>query len=270
LGDFTKFVNPTVANGKVFQSSASGEIVVYGLLPNVSGIASVVDSASYAGGVVSPGELVSVFGNSIGPAAPASASVVGGKLPFTLGGVQVTFNGQSAPLLYSSAGQINAVAPFELAGQSTAQMAVTQNGQSLTTTVAVAATNPSIFSANATGTGQGGILNADLSPNSASNPAPLGSVVAIFATGLGVTNPASVDGVLTSAANLPLVAQPVTVAIGGQNAVVSYQGAAPGLVAGMSQINVQIPSNITPGAAVPVMIAVGGVQSQNPVTVAVK
>jgi uncharacterized protein (TIGR03437 family) len=271
LGNFTKYANPTVANGKVFQASASGEIVVYGLLPAVPGIASVVDSGSYAGGVVAPGELVTVFGNSIGPTAPVSASVVGGKLPFTLGDVQVTFNGQPAPLLYGSAGQINAVAPFELAGQSTVQMAVTQvNGTSFTTTVPMAATNPSIFAANGTGTGQGAILNADMSHNSASNPAPLGSVVSIFATGLGVTNPASVDGVVTSAVNLPLVAQPVKVRIGEQNAVVSYQGAAPGLVAGVSQINVQIPSNVTPGPAVPVTIAVGGTQSQNSVTVAVK
>jgi uncharacterized protein (TIGR03437 family) len=271
LGNFTKYANPTVANGKVFQASASGEIVVYGLLPAVRGIASVVDSGSYAGGVVAPGELVTVFGNSIGPTAPVYASVVGGKLPFTLGDVQVTFNGQPAPLLYGSAGQINAVAPFELAGQSTVQMAVTQvNGTSFTTTVPVAATNPSIFAANGTGTGQGAILNADMSHNSASNPAPLGSVVSIFATGLGVTNPASVDGVVTSAVNLPLVAQPVKVRIGEQNAVVSYQGAAPGLVAGVSQINVQIPSNVTPGPAVPVTIAVGGTQSQNSVTVAVK
>jgi uncharacterized protein (TIGR03437 family) len=271
LGNFTKFANPTVANGKVFQASASGEIVVYGLLPGVPGIASVVDSASYAGGILAPGELVSVFGNGIGPTAPASASIVGGKLPFTLGGVQMTFNGQPAPLLYGSAGQINTVVPFELAGQSTVEMAVTQvNGQSLTTTVSVVATNPSIFAANGTGTGQGAILNSDMSRNSASNPTPLGSVVSIFATGLGVTNPASVDGMLTAAVNPPLVAAPVTVTIDGKNAVVSYQGAAPGLVAGVSQINVQIPSDITPGPAVPVRIAVGGMQSQNSVTVAVK
>jgi len=271
LGNFTKYANPTVANGKVFQASSSGEIVVYGLLPGVPGIASVVDSASYAGGVVAPGELVSVFGNTIGPTAPASASVVGGKLPFTLGGVQVTFNGQPAPLLYGSAGQINAVAPFELAGQSTAQIAVTQvNGQSYSTTVTVAATHPAIFAANGTGTGQGAILNADLSDNSASNPAPLGSVISIFATGLGVTSPASVDGMLASGVNPPLVAQPLTVMIGGQSTKVLYQGAAPGLVAGVSQINVQLPSNIQAGPSVPVTIAVGGTQSQNSVTIAVK
>jgi uncharacterized protein (TIGR03437 family) len=128
------------------------------------------------------------------------------------------------------------------------QVAVTQvNGHSLTTTVPVVATNPSIFAANGTGTGQGAILNADLSHNSASNPTPLGSVISIFATGLGVTNPASVDGVLTSVVNPPLVAQRLTVTIGGQSATVLYQGAAPGQVAGVSQINVQIPSNIQAG-----------------------
>jgi len=164
------------------------------------------------------------------------------------------------------------VAPFEIAGQSTVQLAITQtNGQSLTTTLPVVQSNPSIFSANSSGTGQGAILNnADLTRNSAANPATLGSVIALYATGTGVTKPASVDGSLTSGTNPPMVAQPVTVTIGGQNAQVLYQGAAPGLVAGISQINVQIPSNITPGPSVPVTLAVGNTQSQNSVTIAVK
>jgi uncharacterized protein (TIGR03437 family) len=274
LGNFTKFANPTVANGKVFQASASGEIAVYGLLPNVPGIASVVDSASYSGSVVAPGELVTIFGTSIGPTTSIAASInsSSGTLPQTLGGVQVTFNGQPAPLLFGSAGQINAVAPFEIAGQSTVQLAITQaNGQSLSTTLPVVQSNPSIFSANSSGTGQGAILNnADLTRNSATNPAARGSVIAIYATGAGVTKPASVDGSLTSTTNAPLVAQPVTVTIGGQNAQVLYQGAAPGQVAGIAQINVQIPTNITPGPSVPVTLAVGSTQSQNSVTIAVK
>jgi uncharacterized protein (TIGR03437 family) len=273
LGNFTKFANPTVANGKVFQASASGEIVVYGLLPGAPGIVSVVDSASYSSGVVAPGELVTIYGTGIGPTVPTTASVdpSSGKLPLTLGGVQVTFHGIPAPLLYGSAGQINAVTPYGLAGQSVIEMAITQaNGQSLTATLLVARSNPSIFSANATGTGQGAILNADLTNNSTSNPAARGSVVAIYATGTGVNKPAGVDGALTSAVNPPLVAQPVTVTIGGQNADVLYQGAAPGLVAGISQINARIPSNLSPGPAVPVAIAVGNTQSTNSVTIAVK
>jgi uncharacterized protein (TIGR03437 family) len=67
-----------------------------------------------------------------------------------------------------------------------------------------------------------------------------------------------------------VIPQPVTVTIGGQSATVLYQGAAPGLVAGVSQINVQVPAGVTPGSAVPVTITVGGVASVNTVTMAVK
>src|SRR5262249_18183155 len=139
-----------------------------------------------------------------------------------------------------------------------------------TTTVQVSAASPAIFSANSTGAGQGAILNVpSLAKNSTANPAPLGSEVAIYATGTGVTKPASKDGVLTGT-NPPLVAQPVTVTIGGQSAQVLYQGAAPGFVAGLTQINVTIPSNIAPGPAVPITIAVAGVTSVSGVTLAVK
>jgi uncharacterized protein (TIGR03437 family) len=226
LGSFSKFANPTVANGKVFAPTASKEVVVYGLLPDVPGVESVVNAASYASGAVAPGELVTIFGNSIGPASPTTASVnhSTGLVPTTLGDVQVTFGGIPAPLLYGSSGQINAVVPFEIAGQASVQMAITgPDGQGFNATLPITATNPSIFSANASGTGQGAVLNGDMSRNSPSNPARLGSVVSIYATGLGVTNPPSVDGVLTSAANPPLVAQPVTITIGGQNAEVLYQ-----------------------------------------------
>jgi uncharacterized protein (TIGR03437 family) len=274
LGNFTKLANPTVANGKVYVPTDSREIVVYGLLPGVPGVASVVNSASYSFGAVVPGELVTIFGTSVGPASPAFASVdpISRKLPFVLGDIQVTFGGKPAPLLYSASGQINAVVPFEVAGQTTVEMVVkAPAGQSFSVTLPVGLASPSIFSANASGTGPGAILNnADLSKNSAANPADRGSVIVIFATGTGVTKPVSVDGVLTSASNPPLVGQPVTVTIGGLSAEVSYQGGAPGLVAGVSQINAKIPADVTPGSAVPVTITVGGVKSLNTVTVAVK
>jgi uncharacterized protein (TIGR03437 family) len=274
LGSFTKFANPTVANGKVFAPTDSREIIVYGLLPGVPGIASVVNAASYANGAVAPGELVTIFGNGIGPTSSTLAGVNAstGGVPTALGGIQVTFGGTPAPLLYASTGQINAVVPFEVAGQSSVQMAITgPNGEGFNTTLPVAAANPSIFSANASGTGQGAILNnADLSKNSISNPAARGSAVVLFATGTGVLKPGATDGVLTPTANPPLIVQPVTVLIGGQSAKVLYQGAAPLLVAGVSQINVEVPAGVAPGSAVPVSVSVGGVPSVNTVTMAVK
>jgi uncharacterized protein (TIGR03437 family) len=273
MGNFTKFANPTVANGKVFTPTDSREIVVYGLLPNVPGVNSVVNAASYSSGAVAPGELVTIFGNTLGPAAPAGAvASASGTVGTTLGSVQVTFDGTPAPLLYASSGQINAVVPFEVAGQTSVQMTVTQtSGQSYSATLPVAAANPSIFSANASGTGPGAILNnADLSQNSPSNPAAIGSAVVLFATGTGVLKPGVADGALIPSGNPPLIAQKVTVTIGGQNATVLYQGAAPTLVAGVSQINVQVPAGVVPGPAVPVTITVGGVPSINTVTMAVK
>jgi uncharacterized protein (TIGR03437 family) len=64
--------------------------------------------------------------------------------------------------------------------------------------------------------------------------------------------------------------QPVSVTIGGIDAPVSYKGGAPSAVAGVTQINAQIPSAVTPGTAVPIVITIGGVPSQAGVTVAVK
>jgi uncharacterized protein (TIGR03437 family) len=272
LGSFSKFANPTVANGKVFAPTASQEIVVYGLLPGV-GIASVVNGASYANGAVAPGELVTIFGTGIGPTSPAFPSnvIAANSVPTSLDNIQVTFGGTPAPLLYGSSGQINAVVPFEVAGQASVQMDINgPNGLGFSTTLPVAAANPSLFSANSSGTGQGAILNADLSNNSASNPAARGSEIVLYATGAGALKPAEADGVLAPSKNPPLIAQPVTVSIGGQNATVMYQGAAPGLVAGVSEINAVVPPGVTPSSVVPVTITVGGVPSQNTVTMAVK
>jgi len=52
------------------------------------------------------------------------------------------------------------------------------------------------------------------------------------------------------------------VSIGGIDAVVSYAGAVPTLVAGIMQINAQIPIGIPPGSAVPVVVTMGGVRSR--------
>jgi uncharacterized protein (TIGR03437 family) len=271
LGNFTKFVTPTVANGKVFAPSGSHQIVVYGLLPGVPSINSVLNGAGFGFGAVAPGELITIFGNSLGPAEATAAAAVDGHLPNTLAGVQVTFNGTPAPLLYGAAGQINAIVPFEVAGQSTVNLAIASStGGALNVSLPVSAASPAIFSENASGAGQGAILNQDSTRNSAANPAVRGSIVAFYATGTGATKPSSPDGVLTPLLNPPVLAQSVTVTIGGQNAPVTYQGAAPGLVAGVSQINAQVPLNIAAGTAVPVTITVGGVKSGNTVTLAVK
>jgi uncharacterized protein (TIGR03437 family) len=136
-------------------------------------------------------------------------------------------------------------------------------------TVPVLLAQPGIFTLNASGAGPAAVLNLDYSVNSATNPAARGDAIMIFATGQGVTSPAGVDGLVATA---PSTGDPqlVTVEIGGQTAPVSYAGNAPGLVEGALQVNAVVPTTVTPGSAVSVVVAVGGTASPVTATIAVQ
>jgi len=125
-----------------------------------------------------------------------------------------------------------------------------QASSALTTPVAVAA--PGIFTANASGTGTGAIVNQSGTVNTAAAPAPKGAIIAIYFTGGGVT---------MSTAN-------TTVTIGGQSATLAYAGVAPG-IAGLNQVNATIPATAASGAQ-PVVVTIAGVASQSGVTVNVQ
>jgi len=274
LGNFVKFANPTIANGKVFVPTASGEVVVYGLLPGVPGIDTVVNSAGLQGSAIAPGELISIFGGSIGPAQGTAGIVnpAGGRIPSSLGSAKVTFDDKPAALLYAGPNQINAVAPFSIAGKSSVKMTIaTPDGKMFNRTLSVANVAPAIFTRDSSGSGQGSIVNLrDASPNSAGNPAARGHAVSIFVTGMGVTTPAGSDGHVAISKQRQQVSSAVTVTIGGQTAEVVYQGTAPGLVNGVMEMDVRIPANIQAGSSVPVTLMVGDTPAQNTVTVAVK
>ena len=133
----------------------------------------------------------------------------------------------------------------------------------------VVASAPAIFTVDATGAGQGAVVNQDGTINSPANPAVRGSVVSIYATGEGQTLPAGVTGSVTqSITRTP--ALPVTVTIGGAPATVQYAGSAPGEIAGLMQVNAVVPAGAPAGAAVAVSVSVGGVASQAGVTLAVE
>lgn len=231
---------------------------------------SVVNGASFQGGPLAPGELISIFGTGLGPAQPAGLQTTpdGHSVTTTLAGTQVLINSTAVPLTYVSATQVNAIAPFEMAGTATAQVVVAvQNVQSSPLTAQIVSAAPAIFAASG-GTGQGAILNQDNSANSVSNPAAVGSVLQIFATGFGQTNPGGVDGLIAGATpSIPVAS--ISATIGGLNAPVQYVGSSNGLVAGVTQVNVLIPSGVVPGNAVPVVLTVGGNASSAGITVAV-
>jgi uncharacterized protein (TIGR03437 family) len=86
-------------------------------------------------------------------------------------------------------------------------------------------------------------------------------------TGGGQTNPGGQDG-LVAAVPLPISTLPLSVTVGGQAAYVSYSGGAPGMIAGIWQLNVEVPSGLAAGS-VPVAVTVAGVSSPAGVTVVV-
>lgn len=233
-------------------------------------VAAVTNAASGDATGVSPGEIVSIWGQGIGPAAYASLLVANGVISSSIGGVEVFFNGYAAPVTYAQAGQVNAIVPYEVAGQQTVNVVLVYQGNvSAPLSVPVAAVKPAIFTDDSSGHGQGAILNQDYSLNGPANPAPRNQYVFIYGTGEGLTTPPGVDGRL-SGTPLPTANYKCSATIGGQDATLNYCGEAPGLTAGVVQVNALIPDSVTPGGAVPVTITINGVTSQKGVTVAVK
>jgi uncharacterized protein (TIGR03437 family) len=231
----------------------------------------ILNAASYAGGGVAPGEVLTIFGENLGPAPGQSNQVSAGIVPNSLAGTRVWFDGIAAPILYASAGQLNVVAPYAIADETSTSVRIEYLGAfSPAVNVAVLAAQPGIFTLNASGGGPAAVLNQDYSVNSAANPAPRGKAVMIYATGQGAASPAGVDGLVALAASTGQPPLAVSVEIGGQTATVSYAGNAPGFVEGAIQVNAVVPMTVTPGSAVSVVVAVGGTASPATATIAVQ
>jgi uncharacterized protein (TIGR03437 family) len=231
---------------------------------------SVVNAASFLPGPVAAGEIVTVFGTGFGPVPLTRLQLTAGVVNTTLGGTRMFFDGIPAPLIYTVENQLSAVVPYAVAGKSSTQVQVEYRGtRSAPVTLQVAPSSPAIFTVDSSGRGPGAILNQDSSVNSPANPASTGSVVSIFATGEGQTSPAGIDG-KPGSDPVPHPILPVSVTIGGQTVTPIYAGGAPGNVAGLVQVNVQIPSGIQTGSAVPVLVKVGNASSKAGVTIAVR
>ena len=234
-------------------------------------IAAVTNAASYDA-AIAPGQMVVVWGSHLGP---DTAALLGldsnGLVSTSTGGVRILFDGVPAPMVYAQATQCSAVVPYFGAIKATTHVQLEYQGvRSLPVEFPVGATAPGLFTMDFSGKGQGAILNQDgVTRNSAAAPAHPGTVVVLWGTGEGITDPAGVDG--RPAVDVrPKPVAAVSVQIGGLPAVVEYAGAAPGAIPGLFQINARISPNVTPGDSVPVRVQVGNLSSQPGVTVAIR
>jgi uncharacterized protein (TIGR03437 family) len=148
--------------------------------------------------------------------------------------IAVTFDGNPAYLLYTSAGQINLQVPAGLGSKTSATMVVTVDGSSSTPmTVPLSPAWPAVFAH--------GVLNQDNAENTSASAAASGSILQIFATGIpeGAT---------------------VSVQIGDRmNLVPLYAADAP-TVPGVQQVNIAVPDGLSPGATPLILCATTGSQ----------
>lgn len=233
----------------VVQSISGGVQIQAGSTTQLIAPSGILNGASLLPGPVSPGEVVTLFGSIW-------------TTPVIL------FNGVPAPVIYAGPNQVNLVVPFGLDLSAPAQVQIQQGGVIANLSVPVAAASPGILTQSTTGTGPGTILSQDYSLNSFSHPAARGSVLQVYATGFGVLNPLPLDGLI--AAVLATPSSSVTATIDGVPAPVTYAGAAPGLINGAIQVNVQIPSTVKPNPAAALSLSMGGFTTQPGVTVSIR
>lgn len=204
------------------------------LPPTTINPAGVVNAASFAAGL-SPGALETIYGTTLAGGVIAEASL---PWPATLSGVRVLVNGEAVQLLYVSDGQINFLAPADLAPGEASLTVLTAAGTSASLRTTVSAMAPGIFFDAATG--YGAILNAGTSQTTQQQPAARGQFIEIYCTGLGSVAP--------NAASLMATVVRPQVFIGGVPASVTFSGLAPVFGGGLYQVDAQVPQNAASGS----------------------
>ena len=264
---------------QVFRATVNGttaSLWYYGLarLPQIAGIA---DAATNQGGAVAPGSYISLYGAGL---ADAPAVFRTPYLPVSVSGVSVGFQvpGDNQAIVWApgaihfvSPGQVNVQVPWELAGQKSANLWLTVGGVwTATQEIKVQDAAPGGFAYTEPSTGKSLASALDLSYNllGTANPARRGSIIQLYANGLGPLDHTPPTGEPAPGAE-PLARLRVLpeVTIGGRPATVSFGGLAPYIV-GLYQLNIQVPDDAPTGYQ-PVVLSVNGVASP-PVTLYVQ
>jgi uncharacterized protein (TIGR03437 family) len=260
--------------GADYNTGYAGSGFVQSLTPANIFPAWVVNLATGCRSFPAPGELVSIRWLDMGPnTVTAAAPGASGTYPTQLSGTTVLFDGIPAPILYVDQTEIRTMIPSRTANQIGTVLQVVYEGMSsnspvLSNSIVLQShvTSPALFTLRG-GSGPAAALNQDFTPNSSTHPAQKGSVVMLYGTGGGAFASSIQDGEVPQSP-IPL-ASPVAATVGGIPAAVEYAGTAPGLVAGVMQVNVQVPQ-AAPSGNIAVVLTVQGVPSQAAVTIAVR
>jgi len=214
----------------------------------------ILGAAKFQQGALSPCEIVTVFGHWIGPkklAVPGLDS--SNQFALAAGGAVVLLNGIAQRLIFASKEQLafimdcdknwESVEPAQSTG---VELAVEYNGQlSNAVQIEIKDNDPALFTAAQSGQGKVAAINQDGTLNSPTNPAPVGSTVALFGTGGGVTSPFCDSAGLASVTELQPTVASFQSTVGGDAAPVVFSGVSPGLTCGLNQWNVTVAETVT-------------------------
>jgi uncharacterized protein (TIGR03437 family) len=228
----------------------------------------VVNRSSLKGGAVAPNSLILLYGSNLGPATPVYAPA-NQNLPTTISDVQVLLNDVAIPLKGVSSVGIEAIVPADAVVGETAYFQISVNGtKSNKVSAVVQATAPGLFSQGQLGdvtSGSWAIVKAvdqSYKPINTDNPAVPGSIVTVYATGLGGTDPSFPAGQVPPNTPLYITKTPTNASIGGMAASVLFAGLAPGFP-GAYQLNIQVPSDVASGFQQMIIWNGGGVSQDN-------
>ena len=208
-----------------------------------TGVVNAASNAPFTAGV-SPGELVTIYGQNLADNTYTAASL---PFPKTLGNnVQVTVNGTAAPIYFVSPGEISFLIPYGT-NTTVASIQVSTNGTaSNTVTLPVYQTTPGVFTNPVGGLGTAAALHLDYSLVNSAKPAQPGETIQVFVTGLGAVSPAVADGAAGPDNPLSDTSNTITAYVNGQQATVGYAGLAPDL-GGLYQVNLTVPTGLASG-----------------------
>ena len=210
-----------------------------------------VQPAAAAGVAVAPDELASLYGSNL---ASQTASATSQPLPTSLGGVTLsvtdsTGTQRSAPLIYTSAGQVNFVVPDGTA-PGTATFSLTSGSTVTSATFNLLAVAPALFTMNGSGTGVAAATAA--SPVFQCGTSGCVAVPIILAAdapnyltlyGTGIRNRSSLTN--------------VQVTVNGVSVPVEYAGPQP-TYAGLDQVNVLLPLTLSGSGLSDLVVTVDG------------
>jgi uncharacterized protein (TIGR03437 family) len=221
---------------------------------------------------IGPGSIISISGANFAAAATATS-----QWPLTndLLGSEAVIAGVNLPLIYAGANLIQAVVPYDM--QPGQYLAVVTRGNTISgpETIVVGAAQPNVLRVTTSTDSQVPqsvwsqfVTGKRIDPSTIppANALAAGNTLQIYCTGLGAVMP-TLDPSQQAPAPAPAVQNPVTLMLGNTPATVTSANLVPGL-AGIYLVQAAIPSGISTGDGIPLVVSVQG-QSSPPVNISI-